>query len=317
MNILIVGDTEDLTAAYMGWRARKRGWQALKLREDQLGESWSIDFDDADPRAGRVEVGGRSFPMNEIDGAYVRMCPEPGMPMGIELDAPEQTAFMIERRHALQHWLNLAPFAVANRPWAGRSNGSKPYQMRLLSEAGFRVPKWLVTNEYHALARFEEGCAEGAIYKAASGLRSRVRRIDEALKKRLSAGTVPVVAQEYIPGRDVRVHVVAGEPFATAVKSAGVDYRFESDGNEFVPTKAPIDVLSRCYRVAEAEGLLVAGFDFRVTPDGHWYCLEVNPVPTFLPYEMATGQRIADAILDRFEAAREKPEPRHRPIAAA
>jgi len=45
----------------------------------------------------------------------------------------------------------------------------------------------------------------------------------------------------------------------------------------------------------------VAGFDFRVTPDGDWYCLEMNPVPTFLPYEMATSQRIGEAILDIFK----------------
>ncbi len=308
MNILIVGDTEDLTAAYVGWRARKRGWRALKLREDQLGESWSIDFDDSDPWAGRLEVGARGFALSEIDGAYVRLCPEPGMPLGVELEPAEQAAFVIERRHALQHWLNNVPFEVANRPFAGRSNGSKPYQMRLLRRAGFRVPKWLVTNQFHALSRFEEGCAEGAIYKSISGLRSRVRRIDEALRKRLCDGTVPVIAQEYIAGRDVRVHVVNGEAHATAVKSSGIDYRFETDGNEFVATKAPRDLIERCHRVAAAEGLLIAGFDFRVTADGQWYCLEVNPVPTFLPYEMATGQRIADAILDRFAAAREKAE---------
>jgi D-alanine-D-alanine ligase-like ATP-grasp enzyme len=44
----------------------------------------------------------------------------------------------------------------------------------------------------------------------------------------------------------------------------------------------------------------VAGFDFRVTPEGSWYCLEVNPMPTFLPYEMATRQPIGAAILNLF-----------------
>lgn len=52
--------------------------------------------------------------------------------------------------------------------------------------------------------------------------------------------------------------------------------------------------------VARAEGLLVAGYDFRVTDDDCWYCLEMNPVPTFLPYEMETVQPIAEAILDQM-----------------
>ena len=45
---------------------------------------------------------------------------------------------------------------------------------------------------------------------------------------------------------------------------------------------------------------MLAGFDFRCAPDGVWYCLEVNPVPTFLPYEAATGVPIADAVLDEL-----------------
>jgi hypothetical protein len=39
-----------------------------------------------------------------------------------------------------------------------------------------------------------------------------------------------------------------------------------------------------------------------VTKDGLWYCLEVDPMPTFLPYEMAAGQSIGSAVLDALLA---------------
>jgi D-alanine-D-alanine ligase-like ATP-grasp enzyme len=42
--------------------------------------------------------------------------------------------------------------------------------------------------------------------------------------------------------------------------------------------------------------LHVAGIDLRRTPDGEWYCFEVNPSPAFLYYETATGLPIAAAI---------------------
>ncbi|HSG47001.1 MAG TPA: hypothetical protein VLA43_04200, partial [Longimicrobiales bacterium] len=35
--------------------------------------------------------------------------------------------------------------------------------------------------------------------------------------------------------------------------------------------------------------------------DGAWWCLESNPVPTFLPYEVQAGLPIADAVLDWME----------------
>ena len=55
-----------------------------------------------------------------------------------------------------------------------------------------------------------------------------------------------------------------------------------------------------CRIFALADHLTIAGFDFRVDDEGQWYCLEVNPVPTFLPYEMATGQAIGSALLNVF-----------------
>jgi D-alanine-D-alanine ligase-like ATP-grasp enzyme len=55
-----------------------------------------------------------------------------------------------------------------------------------------------------------------------------------------------------------------------------------------------------CCKLTGCEGLTIAGFYFRVTKDERWYCLEVNPVPTFLPYEIATGQRIGDTLVDAF-----------------
>ena len=42
--------------------------------------------------------------------------------------------------------------------------------------------------------------------------------------------------------------------------------------------------------------LHVAGIDLRRTPDGEWFCFEVNPSPAFLYYETATGLPIAAAI---------------------
>jgi len=42
--------------------------------------------------------------------------------------------------------------------------------------------------------------------------------------------------------------------------------------------------------------LAVAGIDLRRTPDGQWFCFEVNPSPGFIYYEQATGQPMAEAI---------------------
>jgi hypothetical protein len=84
--------------------------------------------------------------------------------------------------------------------------------------------------------------------------------------------------------------------------SSGIDYRFDAVA-AYRSAVVDSDLGQRCCATARAEGLLLAGFDFRVAPDGAWHCLEMNPVPSFLPYEMCSGEPIGDAVLDLFESA--------------
>lgn len=300
MRICMVGDSQDLSCTYMSWLAQKRDIEVVTLDEDALGVHWSFTYADLNPGMGVIERGGKCYPYSSFCGAFVRLHPEPGLPGDLSLPAEEASALVVERRYAMQHFLNSLPFPVANRPFSGRSNGSKPHQMNLLAQAGFTVPRWIVSNETAAVAEFARQCPEGVIYKSCSGLRSKVRLLDKEFLNRLQEGTSPVVVQKYISGYDVRIHVVKHQIFATKISSHGIDYRFESDDNQFQETAVPQQIQTLCINFAEAESLTIAGFDFRVTDQGEWYCLEVNPVPTFLPYEMTTGQAIGKAILDLF-----------------
>jgi hypothetical protein len=292
----MVGDREDLSATYVGWLARRRGGEVLDLPEDRFGVDWgfSVTEDGRDV----IDLDGRTLELAELDGAFVRLNPRPPLPPELALSEELASVYAIERRYALHWLLDHAPFRVVNRPSCGRSNGSKPFQMAMLAKAGFRVPPWLVTNAPAAARSFIAAAPHGAVYKACSGLRSRVRLIDAALGKRLERGTTPVVLQHYVPGEDVRVHVVGSRTFATRVSAPGIDYRFESDSAHYEPNSVPDDVARLCVAFAQEEGLDLAGLDFRRDPDGEWWCLEANPVPTFLPYEAGSGQPIGDAILD-------------------
>jgi glutathione synthase/RimK-type ligase-like ATP-grasp enzyme len=306
----IVGNPDELCATYVAWVARKRDCEVIMLPENELGVGWSYAFDDQCPENGELTVGDRRLPFSAFDGLFVRLFHQPRLPAIITDVAPDREAlFIVERRASLQHFLASFPRVVINPPSAGRSNGSKPFQMRTLAEAGFRVPRWIASNDRAAVTAFLEGLPQGAIYKACSGLRSRVRRVDDAFLDRLAAST-PLVVQEYIAGRDVRVHTVldaatTGDPdgsvFPTEVCSTnGIDYRWDPGEHEFAPCEIPAGIARLCFRVAASEGLVLAGFDFRVGDDGVWHCLEVNPVPTFITYQAATRQEIGETIVARM-----------------
>jgi glutathione synthase/RimK-type ligase-like ATP-grasp enzyme len=242
-------------------------------------------------------MGTETQDLRDVSGVFVRFNPRPGLPSRLSLDTTGETVLTHERREGLHHLLAAVQCPVVNRPSGGRSNASKPLQMMELRQAGFVVPAWVATNRLDVVETFARGCANGVIYKAASGLRSRVRRLDDDLVQRLSAGTSASVVQAFIPGRDVRVHTVADRAFATEMVSDAVDYRFESS-TQYRATSIDPRIARLCCATGRAAGLTLAGFDFRVTADGESYCLEMNPVPSFLPYEMCSGQPIGEAVLD-------------------
>ncbi|MBV8414112.1 MAG: hypothetical protein JO251_02735 [Verrucomicrobia bacterium] len=77
------------------------------------------------------------------------------------------------------------------------------------------------------------------------------------------------------------------------------DYRYAGRSGHSINIRACTlepDLADRCRRLATDLALPFAGIDLRRTPEGHWYCFEVNPSPGFTFYQEATGQKIAEAV---------------------
>ena len=295
MHVCVLGDLQDLGAVYIAWIARQHGCTVVELPEEGLGTAWEYTLDSSG--RGTLQVGDMLLSWEQIAGVFVRMSPEPSLPRGLRLNEHHRLGFLHERREGIHQLLESVACTVVNRPSAGRSNASKPYQMAELEAAGFDVPRWIVSNSAEAVRAFASECRGQAIFKASSGLRSRVRKVDAQLIERMSAGTTPTVVQEYVPGTDVRVHTVERQAFACEVSGTGVDYRFEHQGARYAGTLIPNELAEQCCGFAEATGLTLAGFDFRRSPCGRYRCLEMNPVPSFLPYEFSSGRPVGAAVV--------------------
>lgn len=253
----------------------------------------------ADGVRGHVEVEGRTLDLASVSGLYARpydwtqICQALGYRAGSREWA--QTAATHETVCA---WWSVVAGTVLNPPQAMASNGSKPYQSGLIQAAGLNVPATLVTTDPSAAMQFWER-HRAVIYKSVSGVRSHVAQLSAESVRRLDLVSLcPTQFQEYVPGTDVRVHVVGDELFATEIISGATDYRYPSENDGDVELRAvslPEEMVEACLRVSKALGLSMSGIDLRRTPWGRWVCLEVNPSPGFTYYESATGQPIAAA----------------------
>jgi glutathione synthase/RimK-type ligase-like ATP-grasp enzyme len=257
---------------------------------------WVVGGDDGDA----IHTPDGTCDLSEVSAVYVRTYDTRLLPE-IEAAGAGSAAW----RHALEVdetlavWLELTPARVVNPLSAMGSNASKPYQLGLIRSSGFAVPDTLITTDPQA-ARAFWGHHGAVVYKSISGVRSIVSRLSrEHLGRLEDIAWCPTQFQEYIPGHDCRVHVVGEDVFACEVISQADDYRYgarQGMAVEIRPCEIPIDCAARCRALSASLGLAVAGIDLRRTPDGRWYCFEVNPSPGFTYYQAVTRQPIAEAI---------------------
>ena len=236
--------------------------------------------------SGWLVVGGRRIDLGSIEGVYLR----PGR--ATEGTATAASAMLGAVSASL-------PAVVVNRPWAGRSNWSKPAQLRAIAGTGLRVPDTIATTDPDVARAFMSRHGR-IVYKSVSGVRSIVATLDESESARLDeVGHGPTQFQQWVDGLDVRVHVVGDRWFATAIESDGAaDYRYAAATGPpptMAPTLIPDELGDRLVELSRSMGLCLSGVDLRVNGDG-WWCFEVNPSPGFTYYEAHTDQPITDAV---------------------
>ena len=252
-----------------------------------------------DPALGGLQgwyaCAGERLPLADIDSIYAR----PLAPSRHH-DSPAAA----QRAHAaldsVVAWLDVASALVVSRPHAMNSNNSKPMQAQWIGAAGFLVPETLVTSHADEARAFWRAHGR-VIYKSISGVRSIVRELDAASAARLELlALLPVQMQAWVPGLDVRVHVVGPEYFAAEIRSGATDYRYASgaEGAQLQTHALPRETADRCVALAQALELPLAGIDLRRRPDGEYVCFEVNPMPAYSYYESHTGLPISTALAD-------------------
>jgi glutathione synthase/RimK-type ligase-like ATP-grasp enzyme len=252
---------------------------------------------------GSLVLEGKHHALEDFKGVYVRLI-EPGMLPEHRTGDRKLNAVSLEHsllvNTGVTEWLELTAAHVMNRHGAMASNMSKPYQAQTIVLCGLMTPPTLVTNAWEAVEAFrhKHGCV---IYKSTSAERSIVRELGQLSPDKIKRlRDLPTQFQAYIPGINIRVHVVGSDLFATEICSEAVDYRYASrDGLDvsMKATKLPEHVANACLNLSTKLHLPLCGIDLKRTPSGDYYCFEVNPSPAFSYYQDLTAQPISAAIV--------------------
>jgi RimK family alpha-L-glutamate ligase len=269
-----------------GWHVR----DLLRAAAEQGHQAVAIDF-----RRLHATVGTASpTPLADQDAVIVRTMP-PG--------SLEQVVF----RMNLLHQLQALGIHVLNPARSMELCVDKFLTTSLLDAAGILVPPTLVCQ--HADTALEAFTLLGGdvVVKPLFGSEGRgmVRISDPEMAWRtfrtLERTQNVLYVQQFIhhPGWDLRIFVIGREILTAMRRRAHGDWRTNvAQGGKAEPITPGPEEIRLALEAAEVLGVLVAGVDLLLGPDGRWYVLEVNAVPGWRALAPVTGVDVAKAVID-------------------
>jgi len=293
--VLVWGIREDSPTERILDRLRRIDARIAWIDQQEL-DRLRIEVEAGSCTRGVLHLPGGPIDLSEIRSAYVRPYDFRRLRVAKTLgDSDPQRFAFCAFESALYAWVESAAGIVMNRFTAMATNGSKPLQAEVIRRFGFSVPETLLTTSPEAAIAFRER-HRAVVYKSISGRRSIVTRLeDDGLTEFANVERCITQFQEFVPGIDYRIHVVADRILACRIDSDSVDYRYDHSAR-ITPCEIPDAVAERCYRLTVGLGLVFGGLDLRQTPSGEWYCFEVNPSPGFTYFEDAAGLPIAAEV---------------------
>ena len=273
--------------------------------------TWELDGDEI---SGHAEGPGWRVDLRDLTGVYARYVDYRDAGLEGGLTSHERLVVDAEYQSSVMTLLDLLPCSVINRPRRSTSNDSKVFQGGLAVACGLSTPRTLVTTDPGEAEAFYRACGRRVIFKSLSSVRSIVRPLGEDDLRRLDRlRDCPTQFQEIVEGVDIRVHTVGDELYPAEIVSEAADYRYaRAQGSSVAgrPIDLPADVADSCRRLAGGLGLELSGVDLRRTPDGRYFCFEINPSPGFIFFERLTGQPVSEAVARRLRDGRRGTEGR-------
>jgi hypothetical protein len=308
--ILIVSHADDVHATCVLRTLSARGADAVLFDVASFPLNTSIDVAAGDHSSRyidiTVETDGGTYDFGEVRAAWWRRPRQFGMDPDMRSEEDRQFAYNECYSAVWGMWLCLEPFWV-NHPMQEEAASRKVYQLKAARQAGLRIPETCITNSPERAAAFASAQGGRTVYKAFSATESAWRETrllrPEELPLLEQVRNAPVIFQRYIEaGYDLRITIIGDRIFPARILSQEqdykVDFRIHINDVKIEPCTLPAGVEAGLRSLMDRLGLVYGAIDMRLTPEGEYVFLEINPTGQWLFIEAATGQPIAAAFAD-------------------
>jgi hypothetical protein len=297
--ILVVAPEDDLHACVVAERLRSRGREVALLNTTWFPWRHRISWR-SEPGSAQI-AGAADIDLSAASIVWWRRFRQP-TPDPCITDPHVRRFCVSEAAHVLRGLFASLDAPVINDPDAERHASLKLVQLRTAKRIGLAVPRTIVSNDRSELLKFLSRC-ENAICKTIvcdypHSVPTRPCSVADFSSER-DVSLSPTIVQERVDAiLDIRVTVVDAQVFAGELErpdiNENVDWRMAATG--WRPHRLPSDVAERLLLLASHLGLSTASMDMRLTEDGRYVFLEVNPSGQFLFLEVDAGLPVSDAF---------------------
>jgi hypothetical protein len=304
MTILIVSTVGDVHAQAVMAALAAHGARAelLDLSEFPARLALCMAFEDGRRRFELRRRGGGVLDLDSVRAVWWRR-PQPFRPPP-GIDQGHQRFALSEAATAFQGLYQSLDAFWVNDPARDAVAGHKSYQLALAQRIGLDIPLTLITNDVEEAQTFWRRHEGEVIHKQFIALPDswretrRLKPDDEAQADSITHA--PVIFQRRVPAvADLRVTAVGGVFHAAAADVRDADYpqdvRMNVDA-KYHEHELPLETIAKLRELMNRLGLIYGAIDLRLTPEGRYVFLEINPAGQFLYIEQATGQKIAAAL---------------------
>lgn len=198
-----------------------------------------------------------------------------------------------------------------NAPLRDSAAAHKPWQLAVAQETGLDIPDTLITSDPEAARAFWTACDGDVIYKQFAALPDAWRETRRVGPQEIASAEhirlTPVIFQRRVAAvADVRVTIIGEDVFAASVGVDELTYDVDVRLNlavRWVRHVLPETMVRLLLALMRRLDLVYGAIDLRLTQEGRYIFLEINPGGQFLFIEEATGQPITAAMAAHLTAA--------------
>lgn len=310
--IILLTNREDLTADYVVLELRKRKIDFFRFNTEDFPLKVKLSLDYSNNNF--FQTQNQTIPLSEIKSVWYRRPVLPNFSK-INLEAGVKEFCIKESFATLEGVWPLLNCLWVSDPINIRKAEVKPFQLKIASAIGFKIPNTLISNNSDLIKNFYLENNKNIIIKPVKTSVIKKRNNENIIftssianfqiEKIKTCIQIPSIFQEKLTKKyDIRVTVIGENVFPVEIHSQNyedscIDWRKGENPNiAHMMHKLPKDIIAQCLLLNKTLGLQFSAIDLVLTPDGEYYFLEINPNGQWAWIEERTGYNLTESLVD-------------------